>query len=362
MKPTDLLSVSRLREFLLARGWQRMQTSSRYERFRAPRDLIEDYYLTLPYDSSGEKSNAFVVRVLGNLAELYDTSLDQLVTLFERPQQVFSVQICGSGNTAGSIPLLQFESVIDRLKKSLFDVASFVVTGEQSPKITPYEATMYMEQCRFLQTEVGSFVAKLSMPSDMPLRQISLGGQEELTTNDINDRFEGLLKLITTRVFKGDRDIYSDAFLSDSMDLLCVSALDNLRDLFLKSGADEINFRFLGADRTSVYESGILTDQKFEGLHSFVKYLREHLVDNIPLNISGKVVELRSFNPRSQRNYVKVSTSDFGGAMVAVVLNNNQYAQASSAHLSGKSVRVVGRARKMKTQIKVIELTEFCEI
>lgn len=355
------LDVARVREFLLARGWHRMPSSSRYERYRAPIDLVDDYYLTLPFDSPGPQSTSFLLRVLANLAELYEVSVDQLTALFERPQKVFSLQICGADSHAGSIPLLQFESVIDRLKRALFDVASFVATGEQSAKIMPLEAITYMGQCRFLQTEVGSFVAKLSLPTDIPLRQASFRGNDALTSDDVNQRFESLLGLITQRVFNSDREIYSDVFLADSMDLLCVGALDNLRDLFTKSGADSINFRFLAADGTQTYESGELTDEKFAQLHLFVKYVREHLVDNIPLDIRGKVVELRSYNPRSQRNYVKISTTDFGGAMIAVILNNDQYAMASSAHLNGRFVRVIGRARQMKTQIKVVELADFSE-
>lgn len=146
------------------------------------------------------------------------------------------------------------------------------------------------------------------------------------------------------------------------MDLLCVSALENIYDIYSKSGADEINIKIIGEEKNNSFLSGFLSDEKIESFDGYVKYIREHLIDNINVNVTGKVVELRSYNPASKKNYVRVSTGDYDGSFIAVVLDNQQYTEASSAHLTGRSVRIVGRARRMKTQIKVIELTSFAVI
>lgn len=362
MGSSSIVKLFRLRQFLISRNWTQISTTSNYQKFTAPQDLVGDYTLTIPSESSKD-SDISIPRVLNNLAVLYEISNDELVSMIEEEQRILSVQMIGNDNEAGTIPLVQFEAVIDRLKRTLLDVASFVVSGEQNNKEVPMEALTYIEQCKFLQTEVGSFVAKIGIPSGTQLKQGSLFSQDDsIASDDVNTRLESIFELVTEKIFKGDKGIYENKYMEESMDLLCVNALENIYGLYEKSGADQINIRILGSERTSTYESGELTDEKFENFDGYVKYIREHLVENLSLNVVGRIVELRSRNPSSKRNYVKIDTAEYGGASVAIILDEEQYSLASSAHLRGRNVRVVGRARKMKTQIKIVELTSFTEV
>ena len=209
-----------LESFLVRRGWTRAEEEGRTHAYAPPEELglPTGYRLFLPKQQTGSGVEATLVRVQAVLQDVYELSEEQLNAVISTTDFILSIQLEGRRFDLGSIPLLQFEGMIDKLKKVLLNTASFVLTEGRRVVAEPVEAKDYLERCRFLQTEVGSFVAKVQLPTEQELAPPGLFGSDPVMSNEVNDRLADVLSFVTQRVLQGpEHAVMSDDGMEDGV-------------------------------------------------------------------------------------------------------------------------------------------------
>jgi hypothetical protein len=363
--PNAGLALRNLRRFLLARGWQLSREGKRTDEYTAPIELELPAGFTLATPRSAEAPD--VGRVLTGIAttlgELYSYSSDQLNPVIEEADSVLSIRIASETTGDGSIEFGSFSGILDELRGMIVHTAAFVAEEDPMVDFVPAEAQAYLDSCRFLQTARGSFVASVQMPTEAIIRDASLLNPEPKTAQAVIERMASVLDYVSSSVLAGQPEIFSAEHLQQHLDVINLSVLEDVRGLLQAVGIASLSFSFLGIDSTNEVSAGRLSAEKMAWFGQYLRFVRNQLTKDVPIELEGKVVELRSRNPQGNRNYVLVQGQfENHPTFVAVTLNNASYGVAVQAHRANRIVRVVGRARKMKTQIKVTALEAFTQL
>lgn len=358
----DSIQLSLVERFLVERNWTLFKVGERFSQYKPPNDLgLEaQYALTIPKDTSAPDSAEFLTKTVETLSIIHDLSNEQLRAVLTNASTIVSIRLVDPETQFGSIPFVQFEGLIDRLKKTLQDTAAFVLTDLPILGTEPPAASDYLSQCRFLQTEVGSFVANVQLPTEQVLETADLFKVAPTTAEEVNRKLEDVLGFIVGPVFSADESIFSSQAIEQYADLLNVDVLRDIAEMFRRTNSREVQFSFLDARSQASYSTGLLTVEKLERFERFIMYAREQLGAETWLDITGKIVELRSRDPNSNHNYVMVQTVlEDKPTNIAFTVAKADYFYATQAHVKKQTVRVVGRAARMRTQLRIRDLELF---
>src|SRR5690606_35861581 len=113
------------------------------------------------------------------------------------------------------------ETVIERFKKSLLDTAAFVITDQTVVGKPPLAAKLYVSQCRMLQSEIGSYVAKVELPGGLRLAPATLFRETAVTSDTVNDKACDVIEHLFS-IGQGPADPFDDNALFDSLDVVNV--------------------------------------------------------------------------------------------------------------------------------------------
>lgn len=352
------LQSSLVASFLVERGWAEHKKGARLVQYRAPVALEagEPFLLSLPL-TDVDDGQVVLRRAVATLAEVYSASQAQLEELFSSPGSILSVQLRDRDTESGSVTLIRFEAFVEKIKKTLEDVAAFVITEQPTVRAGNKDVELFIRRCRVLQSEYGSYVARIQLPTAQPLVQPTLFDEEVLTSSAVADRLADVLAFVVGPVFKKDPDILTEDFWLESRALLNVDVLDDVNDLFTKVAAEEMNFTFTGLSGERAISSGRITEIEHSRLATFVEYVRERVNDVVTLDVIGRIIKLHSRNPMQNRNYVAIaSTLADKPITIGVTLRSADYAIAVQAHRQNKLVRIRGRAQRLKTQYSITAL------
>jgi hypothetical protein len=142
-----------------------------------------------------------------------------------------------------------------------------------------------------------------------------------------------------------------------------VRVLGNIKELCDDIGLANVDVSVIGVAGSTRISLGMLTEERRSVLAAYVRFVRSALAETVPIDATGRIVELRSRNPEGNKNYIAIEI-DFEGAptFLAATVDNARYGVAVRAHRAGHPVRVVGDARKMKRQLKMTSIESFGEI
>jgi hypothetical protein len=353
-----------LQRFLTARRWFRVRTGERLEEYSAPPDLglPSDFRIAVPRSGEPPDVARFLARITDVLAELYAHSIEQVEPVLETADTVLSIQIDDVGTAAGSIGFNRFDRMLQELRNLILDTAAFVAEEEPVVDRVPPEAIAFLSSCRFLQTARGSFVASVQLPSEQVIRDASLLNPEPVKAKLAVERMSSVLTYVAESVLQRLPELFSPDHVQEHSNLVNLNVLEDVRNLFHQAGDTSLRFSFLDIDETRRISPGRLTADKTGALAEYVEFIRDLVARDLPVDVTGKVVELRSRNPQGNRNYVLVQAHfEHRPTYFAVTLNNELYGVAVHAHRSNRIVRIAGRARRMKTQMKIAELTTFAQ-
>jgi hypothetical protein len=348
-----------LEAFLVGRGWMRYRESPRAIQYRAPQAIEsedEPFRVSLPAKDSTD-SQLILRRVVTSLATIYSTSAARLEELLSSPGTILSIQLRDPDTVRGSIRLPRFEAFVEKLKKTLSDVAAFVITEQPTIRTPVPDAEQYVMRCRMLQPELGSYVARIQLPAVEPLVEPTLFDEDTLTSSAVGERFADILAFVTGPVFRRDPEILTEDFFLESRGLLNVDVLDDIGELFTKASSEEMNFVFSDLKGERAVASGRITEVEQNRLRSYVEYIRERVSDIVVLDVVGRIVKLHSRNPMQHRNYIAIAANLDGLPItIGVTLRSGDYSIALMAHRQNQLVRIRGRAQRLKTQYSITEL------
>jgi hypothetical protein len=196
----------------------------------------------------------------------------------------------------------------------------------------------------------------VQLPAEQKLAEPSFFKLSPVTSDDVNSKLQEVVNFAVNTVLTNDsKDLMTEDTLSQRIDVINVNVLEDLAALFDRVAAADVNIGFLSSRQRESFDSGVLTDARLQRIEDFASFARARYSAEFPLDFRGKIVELRSRNPKGSRNHVLLQGIHDGKAVyVALSLPQSDYFYATRAHAEGRTIRVAGYARHMKTQLKLM--------
>jgi hypothetical protein len=243
------------------------------------------------------------------------------------------------------------------MEAGLYRSAKFKL-GEET-KETKLIAQRFAKECLFLQTEQGSFVAKVEIPHSV-LKQGDLFGAAPIVSTEVCSSFFSALQFLNENILDSDNAFDEERTLDDSLALFDVELLESLTKVLVEPDMNAIEFSLQVGTQVRTSSTGPLSEERKARLKDFLNFVREQLRGENDLDVSGQIVELRSRDPEGNKNYIRV-VSDYHGdrTFISATLTNDQYQLALNAHRDKRRVRLRGNGTRLKTQIRLTEITEF---
>lgn len=363
---TDSVALAnRLREFMLEAGW--LQTrQARGLTFFSPPQLLGirgKYTIALPDDASRSSVSSLIHDAADSLVQIYGYGqigdlLSRAASLsdLERPTRIIS-RFLDDSTRGGAIPLAALASYASSMESTLYRSAKYRLGSDA--RSADLAAKQFAKDCLFLQTSVGSFIAKVEIPPTV-LRQPSLFNEPALDSTEVTSSLFSAIEFINERILGSTVPFDDEDTLSNAISLFDVELLTAIADMLLGSEMQSIDFSFELGNRVRMTSTGWMSVDKRDRLRSFVAFISKQLRGEDNIDVTGTIVELRSRDPDGDRNHIRVAADFYGDRTIfTATLTNQQYQRAVDAHRNKRSVRLVGRGTRLETQVRIAELLAF---
>jgi hypothetical protein len=357
--------AEQLRTFLSDSGWSPGRHVRGLQFYLPPASLgIQGKYsIALPEDAQREGMASLLYSAANSLVEIYGyADLGGLlnraasVSQLSRPARLVT-RLIDASTENGTIRLTSLTSYVNSIEQGLYRGAKFKL-GDDG-KISTLVAHQFVNDCKFLQTEQGSFVATVEVPNTI-LRQGDLFGVEPLDSTEVCSSVFNAIQFLNERILGDSESFESTTVLSEAIALFNVELLESLTNVVTDSDMETIEFSLDVGTRLRTSSTGRLTSERKARLRSFLEFVRDQLRAEKDLEVTGSIVELRSRDPEGSRNYIKVVSTFHGDkTFVTATLTNEQYQVAVDAHLTKREVSLKGQGVRLKTQIRLNKVDEF---
>lgn len=331
-------------------------------------EIPNDY---LPSDESffdEENYESYSIELKKSIEEfLYYEELDS-------KRSIFSIRIYDEQVINNSIKLQRANKVVSFIREFIRDVAEFTYDKKLSLNKLSFsdEANKYINSCRLPIPQFGSFIFEVKLPTpeeiEVNKKQLSLLEEKDIFTVDkVNNNIINFLrfaveKIITNPEFKIDDEININRFLSDNKNFISLDVLEKIKNLYSESSIRDMDFILTKNNVNDTVRSSDIADEKIHKLASFINMVEDIYFNEEEINFIGKVVNLKSENIDEDENKVTIYSlnTDTGETIkIESLLSKSDYFKALEAHKKKSDVRIIGKAKRMKTKYKVLELKEF---
>lgn len=365
---TDSVTLAeRLRSFMLDAGWTPARENRGLSFFSPPDSLgiRGKYTIALPNDPTQSSVNGLIYGAADALVQVYGYGYGQLGDLLnraaslsdlDRPTRIIS-RFLDDSTKGGAIQLAALVSYVSSMEVTLYRSAKFRLGAES--KDADLAARQFAKDCFFLQTSVGSFVAKIEIPATV-LRQPDLFGTPPLGSTEVTSSLFAAIQFLNEQILGTDIPFDASDILSNAISLFDVELLTSIADVLLGPELQSIDFSFELGNMVRTTSTGWLSTDKRDRLRDFVAFVKDQLRGEDNIDVVGTIVELRSRDPEGDRNHIRVVADFYGDrTFITATLTNVQYQRAVDAHRNKRDVRLVGKGIRLKTQVRIAELQSF---
>lgn len=353
--------TERIVSFLINRAWHISSQSEAFISLIPPPifNINDDFRLHIPRQFNKVDSERFLVNVLEIIADFYDLTLDDLNVVLKNENTVLKIRVYDEQTEEGRIPLTRFEELVERIRSILSDTASFVIDRSVTSTRVPDEVSRYLNMCNFMQTEMGSFVAKIQLPSRELIKDSELFDRQEIFSEEINQKLSEVLSFVNENIFEGNPQV-SEEYLIENESRINIKLLKDIESFFEKAKLKNIDFSFHNIATSETIVNQNITPLKLNKLNQFVEQIESHSFEVGDFSFKGHIIGLKSKNPDGLRNSVTFSGIYENMQMVATAnLDSDYYKNAIEAHKFKQNIIVTGLAKRTKTRARFIEITNF---
>ena len=355
-----MISNTKIISYLSNRGWILNSETTKFQFYSAPESFgFEDQYLLpVPFNTESTDYNRFLKNTLNILAEIYEVSIDELAAIIEDDSAIFSIRIEDNDTVDGKIGFDRFEELIEGVKELLLDTASFVISPSIQVNSKPPEAYKYLNHCRFLQTDIGSFIAKIELPFNTIIKENEVF-TSEITATVINSKLRSVLSYVKESVFDSDGQ-FDQTHLDTNQENLNLNLLKDIERIYEKTKSSNIEFYFSDIEKSTTINTTNIFNGSLVKLSNLIQRIDEKLIDQGPETLIGRIISLKSKDPHGESNEIIFGTSlNNKQIKVKVKLISDYYKKAVDAHKDKRNIKVKGVLKKMKTQYKFVSVDEF---
>ncbi len=349
-------------DFLLSRGWS-LEREGNLFYYLKPNEKLKfppDFRIELPKISVSNQNsydnyiNRLIEELLIHLPS--SESTDELKVLFSENRSIMKYRVFDHDNLDGSISFINYIESLDIFKKMLSQTVSFVTTDKQIYANSKAESELYLEQCRTLQTEKGSFITKIEVPNGEFYTAVS-----KIESSKINSKLFDVINFTQEHILQPKENIeISENYISDFSNLINYELLTSIKEIYSKTNFNNVEFELTN----TLIEKIIHTEKVQKRIPYFNKYLREVkkiLLETQSIEVVGFVKKLTSNSPKnSSTNEVILETVISNvKEKIKLVLKSEEYYEAIEAHKNEFPIAIKGKARQGKTMIYINEIEKF---
>ncbi|NMM47930.1 hypothetical protein [Marinigracilibium pacificum] len=348
-------------EFLSSRGWEFIREGSLFNYFSPPEllNLPVDFEIEIPKYSKGKSGfDYYINNLIKELSSIlfFDTKSDDLSILFSKDDSILKYRIFDAETLDGTIPFQKHLESLEGFKKVLSQAVTFEITKQPIFGAAKFEVDSYLNRCRALQTEKGSYVTKLSIPNGEIYSTVSV-----LDANGINTKLFDVFEFIEDEIFNTKTQIeINENYIQDISEFLNYELFHSIKDLYSKPQINNIELQL-----SSVKQFRKVQTTKVQSrIPYFNRYLREIknlLLELVSLEATGFIKRLSSTSPLHSSNNEVLIVAEIANTQetIKVILDSEEYIEAIEAHKHEWAVRIKGKARQGKTQLSIKELELF---
>lgn len=353
--------TDRIIQFLTSRGWGVVRENGPFLYLSPPHEagLPEDYSLIVPKTTDHADFAKYYSTLLQIFSDFYDVTKQALDLMLGRDETILKVRIHDETTSDGKINFVRFEGFIERLKAIITDTASFVIDQNLTSTRVPAEAQRYINKCNFLQTEMGSYVTNIQLPSKELIKDAELFGREKVYAEQINDKIIDVLDYVNTQVFTNNVQI-SDEYILENEELLNLKLLKDIETFYDKSDLKNIEFSLHKVNETRRVTSNNVTKQQIKQLSDFIEDVGNRGFETKVVTVRGKIEKLQSKDPDGNKNTITMPglLDDFP-VVAKASLGSDEYKAAIEAHRVKEYVTITGLAKVARTRVSFVRIDEF---
>ncbi|MCW3076115.1 MAG: hypothetical protein JWO32_724 [Bacteroidetes bacterium] len=347
--------------FLVNREWAVVSENQNFLEVKPPAafGLADDFRIHVPKAIDKNDSQSFINNIIEIIAEFYFLTPDDLNIILKNENTIFKIRVYDELTGEGRISLNRFESLIEKIKSILTDTASFVIDKSVTSTRVPEEVSRYINLCNFLQTEKGSFVAKIQLPSKELIKDRELFDREEIYSEEINKKLSDVFSFINTNILEGNAEI-TDEYIIENEAKINIKLFKDIEVFFEKAKLKNIDFTFHNIENSNTIVNTNVTPAKLHKLTQFVEQIESHTYEVGVISIKGTIITLKSKDPDGLRNSVTFTGLYEEMPVVATAnLSSEQYKDAIEAHKLKQYIIITGLAKRTKTRARFVEVTNF---
>ena len=348
-------------EFLTSRNWKLRRSGNLFNYYTPPEslELPLGFELEIPkYSKERPGFDNFIQQIINEITPLLknEANQDDLNILFSREHSILKYRIFDADNKDGTISLQKHIESLDVFKKVLSQAVTFATTKKPIFGDAKFEVESYLNRCRSLQTEKGSYVTKIEIPNDDIYSTIN-----KINTKTINNKLFDVIEFIEEEIFNSNQKLeVTENYIQDVSELLNYELFHSIKDLYFKPAVNNIEFQLSSVDRFRRVE----TERVQMRIPYFNKYLRDVkklLLEVVPLEAVGYVKRLASPAPLHSKKNEVIIDAEIANSVetIKIILNSEEYLEAIEAHKNEWPIKVKGQARQGKTMLYLRELEHF---
>lgn len=353
--------TDRIISFLVNRSWQVVKEDELFLHLSPPQDfqLPQEYNLSIPKTDKPSDFKQYYNNLLEIFSDFYNLGKQDLDGLLREDDTILRVRIHDEGTSEGKINFVRFEGFLERLKALITDTASFVIDKNLTSTRTPAEAQRYLNKCHFLQTEKGSYVTKIQLPTKETIKDATLFAPPILA-DEVNNKLMEVLSYVNTEIFTKEPIQVTDDYLIENVGVLNVKLLTDIENLYEKSDIKNVEFSLHAIEDTKQVVSENVTKESIHRLTLFIENVNNRSLETKKVTVRGKIEKLSSKDPDGSRNTITMQglTEDLP-VVAKASLPSEMYKQAIEAHRIKEYISITGMAKTTKTRIQFLNIENF---
>lgn len=350
-----------IKNYFLSRNWQIDREGNLFYYFNPPDELNfpKDFHLEIPKDKGNKESfNNYIRRLISDLSEMLpnDSNTDDLKILFSKEHSILRYRVFDSDNQDGTISFQKHIDSLEGFKRVLSQAVTFVSTAKPIFGEAKLEVESYLNICRSLQTEKGSYITKIEIPNDKIYSAISV-----LETTKVNNKLFDVIEYINQEVFETKIKLkLNENYIQDNKAFINFELFNSLKDIYAKTKINNIEYQLSSHNSFRKIETNRV-QPKMKYFNSYLKDLKNLLLNVIPLDAVGYVKRLSSPAPKhSEKNEVLID-AEIGNnkETIKIILKSEEYIQAIEAHKNEWPIKIKGKVKESKKTLTINELDNF---
>lgn len=267
----------RIRGFLTHSGWSLQRQARGMAFFHAPAALGFEgiYSVALPVSDTVPGGEKLVFDTADALVAIYGYAdvgdlLEEAAAVADRSQAVRILsRFIDVSTEQGAVPLWALIAHLSYLEASLCLAAKFKL--KDADLNVDLVAQRFAKQCRFLQTQQGSFIAAIEVPRSVLLSPTMHGGRA-LTSSEVSSAWFAAIQFLNERIMNGDCSFESRATFRDATALFDVALLESLTKLVTVTRMNCIEFSIEIGQQLKISPTGPPTPGAIARLEAFERF------------------------------------------------------------------------------------------